>query len=130
VRTHLEVPGGTRRPGPFRDDTGAVAVEAAYGLGGLVLVTLALAWLLSLVGAQLAVGEAARAAARVAARGESDTQAAAEGHRLVPDSVIVVERAGGRVHVAVRRDVRPPGLLGGLGRVRLAAGASAVQEQP
>ena len=130
MTTQVEVPGGTRRPGPSRDDTGAVAVEAAYGLGGLVLVTLALAWLLSLVGAQLAVGEAARAAARVAARGESETQAAAEGHRLVPDSVIVVERTGGRVRVAVRRDVRPPGLLGGLGRVRLAAEASALQEQP
>ena len=126
----VEVPDGSRRPGPSRDDTGAVAVEAAYGLGGLVLVTLALAWLLSLVGAQLAVGEAARAAARVAARGESDARAAAEGHGLVPDSVVVVERVDGRVRVAVHRDVLPPGLLGGLGRVRLAAEASAIQEQP
>jgi hypothetical protein len=130
VTDDVEVPDGSRRPGPSRADTGAVAVEAAYGLCGLVLVTLALAWLLSLVGAQLAVGEAARAAARVAARGESDSRVAAEGHRLVPDSVVLVERVGGRVRVAVRRDVRPPGLLGGLGRVHLAAEVSAIQEQP
>ena len=127
---HVEVPDGVRRPGPLRADSGAVAVEAAYALGGLVLVTLALAWILSLVGAQLSVGSAARAAARVAARGESDSAAAAEARRLVPTARVVVERSGGRVHVAVRREVRPPGVLAGLGTVRLAADVSAVEEQP
>ena len=128
--THrVVVPGGKRRPGPVREDAGAVAVEAAYGIGGLVIVALALAWLLSLVGAQLAVGEAARAGARIAARGESDAAAAAEGRRLVPSAVVLVDRTGGRVRVVVRREVRPPGVLAGLGTVLLAAEASAVEEQ-
>jgi hypothetical protein len=128
------VPGGARRPGlpgtETRTDAGAIAVEAAYAMGGLVRVALALAWLLSLVGAQLAVGEAARAAARVAARGEADAEVSAEGRRLVPAAVVVVTRADGRVRVEVRRDVAPPGLLGRLGAVHLAAQASALEEQP
>ena len=90
------VPGGIHRPGPPARDDGAVSIEAAFGIGGLVLVALCLAWCLALVGGELALASATRAAARVAARGEDVDAVVREAHRLVaalgPEGA---ERVGG-----------------------------------
>lgn len=109
-------------------DRGAVAVEAALAAFVLVVVLLACAWCLLLVLAQLGVGEAARAGARVAARGENDASVAAEAHRLVASSSVDVRHDGDHVVVDVSRWVSPPGALGRWGSVRLRAEASALVE--
>ncbi len=126
----LVAPAGARRPGrPYRD-TGAVTVEAALVLLGLTVVLAAVLWCIGLLGAQLALGEAARAAARVAARGESGSAVQAEARRLVPDAVVTVTDDGEHVVVEVRRELRPPGALGAWGRVELAARSVAARETP
>ena len=123
------VPGGAGRPGPS-PDSGAVSVEAAYGLAGLAVVAVLLAWCLALLGGELALASATRAAARVAARGESIEAVAAEAHRLVPDAVVAVRRDGDHVVVECRRTVDPPGALARVGAVHLEARSVAVVEQP
>jgi hypothetical protein len=127
-------PGGARRPGlpapTASSDTGAVSVEAAYGIAGLVLVAVALAWCLGLLGAELALASATRAAARVAARGESVASVTREAHRLVPDAVVTVRTEADHVVVECRRTVAPPGLLVRLGTVQLDASSVALREQP
>jgi hypothetical protein len=121
---------GLRRGAVVRrsHDRGAVAVEAALAAFALVVVLLACAWCLLVVLAQLGVGEAARAAARVAARGEADTSASAEAHRLVPTAVVDVRHDGDHVVVDVSRSLSPPGSLGRWGSVQLHAEASALVE--
>jgi hypothetical protein len=130
------VPAGAHRPGrprgrTPRGDGGAVTVEAAVALLALVALVLPLAWVLGLVGAQLAVGEAARAGARVAARGEVDPRVAEEARSLVPGASVEVRRLPeDRVEVRVRHRATPPGPLAALGGVELAASATALIEQP
>ncbi len=97
------VPGGAHRPGPPVRDDGAVSVEAAFGVGGLVLVALCLAWCLALVGGELALASATRAAARVAARGEDVDAVVRQAHRLVPDADVTVRVDGDHVLVEGRR---------------------------
>jgi len=110
-------------------DRGAVAVESALALLALLVVLLVGAWcLLALLG-QLGVGEAARAAARVAARGEPDPAVVAEARRLVAGSAVDVRRDGDHVVVVVERPVSPPGPLGRWGAVRLHAEAVALIEE-
>ena len=97
----------------------------------LVALVLPLAWLLGLVGAQLAVAEAARASARVAARGDTDARVAEEARGLVPGAVVSVRRLSeGRVEVVVRHLAEPPGPLAALGSVELTAAATARLEVP
>ena len=67
----FRAPGAARLPGRARSDTGAVTVEAAVSLLALAGVVGMLLFGLGLLGAQLAVGEASRAAARLAARGDA-----------------------------------------------------------
>jgi len=126
------VPVGLCRPGPRppADDRerGAASVEAAFGIVALVAVLAALAWCLSLLVAQLAVGEAARAAARVAARGEGPTAVVAEAHRLVADAEVDLRVEDDHVVVEVGRSVAPPGALARWGSVRLHADATALLE--
>ena len=109
-------------------DRGAVAVEAAAASLLLVVLLLAAAWCLLAVLAQLGVGEAARAAARVAARGEDDTAAVAEARRLVPAAAVGVHHDGDHVEVDVERVLAPPGPLGRWGSVHLRASAAALVE--
>ncbi len=129
----LVVPAGARRPGPRPPqepaDRGAVTVEAAFGILALLVVVTALAWCLSLLVAQLAVGEAARAAARVAARGDDLAAVRDEAHRLVGDAVVVVRTDSGHVVVDVSREVTPPGALARWGAVELHADATALVEE-
>ena len=129
--THIAtVPGGASRPGrrPQTADSGAVTVEAAFAIVGLVAVVLALAWCLGLLGAQLAVGEAARAAARSAARGDDQVTVTLEARRLVPGSSVVVRVDGDHLVVEVSRDVQPPGGLARWGSVHLSAESVAARE--
>jgi hypothetical protein len=127
------VPAGARRPGPRSAtaprDGGAVSVEAAFGIVALVAVVCVLAWCLSLLTAQLAVGEAARAAARVAARGEDAVAVREEAHRLVGDADVVIRVEADHVVVEVSRSVTPPGALARWGAVRLHADATALVEE-
>ena len=136
MQHHDVVPAGARRPGPGTaggprgdDDRGAASVEAAFGIVALVLVVGALGWCLSLLGAELAVGEAARAGARVAARGDDPAAVRAEARRLVGDAEVVVHVDADHVVVEVSRSVAPPGALARWGVVHLQADATALVEQ-
>ena len=107
------VPAGARRPGSraAARDRGAVSVEAAFGILALLVVVTALVWCLSVLVAQLAIGEAARAAARVAARGDDVAAIQQEARRLVGDADVVVRVDADHVVVEVSRSVVPPGAL-------------------
>jgi hypothetical protein len=84
-------------------DDGTVTAELAVALPAVVLLCAAL-----LVTGQAAIGEmrctdAARAAARLAARGEPTSAVAAEANRRAPPGASVgVSRSGGQVRVVVR----------------------------
>ena len=121
----LRVPGASRLPGRVRAEDGAVAVETALSLVALVAVVGMLLFGVGLLGAQLAVGEAARCAARAAARGETGAVVVEEARRVATDADVVVDHAGDRVQVTVARVVTPPGLLARLGTFRLSAVATA-----
>lgn len=122
------VPGADRSPGRVRPDSGAVAVESAISLVALVGVVGVLLWGVGLLGAQLAVGEASRSAARAAARGEDGIAVMQEARRVAPGSDVVVAQVGDRVEVRVERVVSPPGLLSRLGSFRLSSVATAALE--
>jgi len=107
------------RPGHGPRDAGAVTVEAALSLLAMVGVVGALVWGMSLVGAQLTVAEASRAAARAAARGEGYALVADEARRLVPGAAVDVRDVGGRVEVEVVGTVSPPGPFARFGDVRI-----------
>jgi hypothetical protein len=90
-------------------DAGTVTAELAMTLPGVVLVAMAL-----LVTGQAAIGEvrctdAARAGARLAARGDSDAAVVAEVGRLAPTgSRVVVSHNGSRVLVSVSSALGAP----------------------
>lgn len=113
-----------------RSESGAVAAEAAVVLPTLVLLTVALAWLVSLGVAQVRVVDAARETARAAARSESDAQAIGLGRRVAPDGATVrVSRGADEVVVRVSAPVRGPGgVLGWLGPAVVSSRAVAAQE--
>ena len=87
---------------PPRDDRGGVTVEAAFAVAALVVVTVLGVGGLAAVSAQVRCIDAAREAARLAARG--DDGAAVDTARLTgPDGASVeVRRDGGRVVARVR----------------------------
>jgi TadE-like protein len=109
---------------------GAVTAEAAMVLPVLVLFLLALVWLVGLGVAQVRVVDAAREAARAAARGEGAAAAVALARRVAPAaSSAQVSQGGQRVHAVVSCAVRGPGgLLALLPPVRVRAEAVAVRE--
>jgi len=107
-----------------------MTVEAAFAMLGLVAVVAALAWCLAVIGAQLAVGEAARAAARVAARGEPSAAVGDEAHRLVPDAVVQIRVDADHVVVHLQRTVTLPGAFARWGGIDLRAEAVALVETP
>lgn len=90
-----------------------MTAELALGLPLLMVVSLAMAWLLTVVVAQIQVVDAAREAARALARGDSADSATDVAHRVAPQgSVVSVAVQGGEVTVTVRARLDPPG--GGL----------------
>ncbi len=106
-----------------------MTVETAAGILMLLAVSIGLAWALALLPAQLAVGEAARAGARLAARGDGAAEVRAEARRLVPDAEVDVHLDVDHVVVDVSRTVAAPGALARWGSVRLHAASVALVEQ-
>ena len=120
---------------PWRRDDGMVTAETAVLLPVLVVVLVAAVFVLACVAAQLRCVDAARSAARVAARGEPAATVAATAARLAPADARVVVAAGAglgdaaTVQVHVRAHVRPfGGALRGLPAVRVSARAVAAVE--
>lgn len=134
-------PAGTTRPAPGaraggrRWQTGAVTVEAAVTILGLALVLTVLAWFLVVLGAQLRANDAARAAARLAARAQPYADVSDEAHRIAPGVTVDLARepsaAGDRVIVTVRQRISPPlGPFSGVGAMDVSARATALLEAP
>lgn len=95
-----------------RDDRGAVTAELAVALPTLLAVTTALVWLLSVGSAQVRTVDAAREAARAAARGDDPAAAVAIGQQVAPEGVLVtVTTAGERVVAQASGQVPGPGGL-------------------
>jgi Flp pilus assembly protein TadG len=112
-----------------RDQRGAVTAELALGIPLLLGLTWGLAWLVSVGEAQVRVVDAAREAARAAARGESPAASAARGEQVVPGSTVLLVIRDGRVVATASGSVGPPGgLLGFLPPVTLRAQATAAME--
>jgi hypothetical protein len=111
-------------------DRGSVTAETAVLLPVLVVVLAAAVWVLACLAAQLECVDAARAAARAAARGDAPTAVRATGQRLGPDGAVVVQSRGdGLVEVLVRAEVRPfGGVLRGLPAVPVSGRATAAVE--
>lgn len=96
----------------------------------LLALTMALVWLVALAMTQVRVVDAAREAARAAARGESDAEAVELGRRVAPEGArFEVSRGSGTVSVRVAAPVRGPGgLLGFLPAVPVTSEAFAAEE--
>jgi hypothetical protein len=91
---------------PPTDDRGGVTVEAAFAVAALVVVAVLGVGGLAAVSAQVRCIDAAREAARLAARGD-DSAAVDMARRTGPDGAsIEVRRDGGRIVARVR--VRAP----------------------
>lgn len=96
-----------RRPSGAR---GSATAETAVLLPVLVVVLAAAVWVLACVAAQLKCVDAARAAARAAARGDTPASVRDVGERLAPAGAVVSLRTGDQtVQVLVRARVRPFG---------------------
>lgn len=98
----------------------------------LVAVTLGLVWLLSVGAAQVRVVDAAREAARAAARGDDRAAAVAVAERVAPSgSTVTVTFQGDRVTATARGRVDGPGgLFAFLPAVTVSADAVALAERP
>ena len=92
------------------DDRGGVSAEAALAMPSLVLVFGMLLWATTILADQLNCIDAARVAARAAARGESDVVAVAAAQQVAPDGATVeITHDGHWVQVVVTAEVRPDG---------------------
>jgi len=101
-------PGGPGSRWRRSDDQGSVLLETAIAIPILLAVAAALAWVLSLVGATLALQEAARQVARDVARGVEVQTAIGSAEATYPGAVVTLENADGRVTVLARREVLAP----------------------
>ena len=115
----------------LRHDAGSVTAETAVVLPVLLVVLAAAVGVLACVAAQLRCVDAARAAAREAARGESPAAVREAGQRVAPaDARVTVQSDGDTVEVVVAADVRPfGGALRVLPPVAVRARAVAAVEQ-
>ena len=111
-----------------RGERGMVTAETAATLPLLVAVTLAMVWLVSVGVAQVRVTDAAREAARAAARGESVPEASELARRAAPGSTVVIAEEEGKVIVRVTDSVEPFGLFSRLGSASVTADAVALAE--
>jgi Flp pilus assembly protein TadG len=108
---------------------GFVTAETAVVLPVLVLLVGVLVWGVLAGAAQVRCVDAAREAARAAARGDPPGQVLAVARRIAPrDAVVRVSETGGTVVVRVSAVSRVPGGLGGLLSVRVGADAVAARE--
>ena len=109
-----------------------VTAETAVVLPVLLVVLVAAVWILACVAAQLRCVDAARVAARAAARGDALAAVTAAAERVAPDrSQVRVSRSGDEVTVRVTAQLRPFGAaLRRLPATRVEAAATAVLEAP
>jgi hypothetical protein len=114
-----------------RSERGAVTAELALGLPLLLAVTVGLVWLLAAGAAQVRVVDAAREAARVAARGDGTEAAVAVGRRIAPEGgEVSVHVSGAEVRDEARARVDGPGgLFAFLPGVTVRSSAVAVAEE-
>ena len=119
-----------RRIDRARSDRGSATAETAVLLPVLVIVLVACVWVLACVAAQLQCVDAARAAARAAARGDAPVVVRDIGRRLAPDGAKVQLTDGDQtVEISVRAEVRPFGaVLSLLPAVRVSGSATAARE--
>lgn len=109
-------------------DRGSVTAEIAVALPGLVLITVAALWGVSVASVQLACTDAARSGARAAARGEPLPAVRQFVARALPTGAAVeVSRKGDETQVDVTVQVRAPAPTG-LGPLTVRARATAVTE--
>lgn len=95
----------------------------------LVALTVALIWVIAVAAAQVRTVDAAREAARVLARGDSEADAVELATRVAPDGARVSVRFGdGQVEVRVDAVVQPPGGLVSIGSARVSSTAVAALE--
>ena len=113
--------GGRRRGRPGLQAAGAdrqrgsVTAETAVLLPVLLVVLAAVLGVLACVAAQLRCVDAARGAARAAARGDDSAAVRTTGQRLAPEGArVVVTTSGDTVEVSVSAEVRPFGRALGL----------------
>lgn len=121
------------RPQSSRGSRGArgmVTAETATVLPFLVLVTLALTWMIAIGISQVRCLDAAREAARVAARGDGTAAAISVASQVAPaGSQVEFHEGKGLVQVVVTVRAAPPvPFLGNALAVRLSATATAAQE--
>jgi hypothetical protein len=93
---------------PAAGDRGAVLLETALAIPLLAAVAVALAWGVSLGATSMALGDAARTAARDLARGEPVAQVLDQARAQAPGASVRVEDAGDSVLVIVDREVSAP----------------------
>jgi len=93
-------------------DGGAVTAETAVVVPVLMLLSVGLAWLVTIGVTHARVVDAAREAARVVARGESPAAGSALARRVGPDGTrVAVSGDGGTVVVTAVAPVQGPGGL-------------------
>ena len=111
-------------------DRGSVTAETAVVLPCLLVVLALLVWALACVAAQLGCVDAARSAARLAARGEPAAAVTAAAREVGPAGAQVsTSRSGDTVRVVVRARVRPFGRAVRLPSVSVSATAQALLEE-
>jgi Flp pilus assembly protein TadG len=115
-----------------RDERGAATAELALAIPLLLSLTIGLVWLLSVGAAQVRMVDAAREAARAAARGDPVAEAQARAEQIAPpgSTVAVLSRDDEVVSTATGSVDPPGGLLGFLPTVSLHARAVAALESP
>lgn len=131
-----------RRTARARREAGSATAETAVALPALLVVLAGALTVLSAVSAQLRCVDAARLAARSAARGDSEEATVRAAREVSPAAVVTVRREGDLVRVRVELGVGPlPGSAGPLtvaaeaaamdeGRAALSTAASAVADEP
>lgn len=89
-------------------DGGFVIAEAVVAIPALLALACALAWVLSVATASVALGDAARQAARDLARGIPSEQALGAAARGVPGAQVVLVDGGDPLRVVASREVSAP----------------------
>ena len=114
-----------------RGERGAATAELALSIPLLVSLTIGLVWLLCIGSAQVQMVDAAREAARAAARGDPVTEAVSRGEQTAPGAAVTVTVGDGMAVATATGEVGPPGgLFGFLPQVHLHARAVTAAESP
>lgn len=108
-------------------ERGMVTTEAAFAMGALSMLAVAMSWVIALSVGQAQLMAGAREGARAAARGEPTAGVFASAARVAPHARVQVHRIGRQVKVVLTQRREPPGLLSGLGRTLRAEAVAAVE---